>query len=104
MESNTQPAASNELDYNPGRLLDQLRLHLNLKNDAALAASLEVAAPVISKIRNLKLPVGATILIRMHEVSEISIRDLRALMGERRKSTSDRIGEGRRTTDKKKKK
>jgi hypothetical protein len=70
--------------YEPNTLLDQLILHLRLKNDAALARILEVAPPVISKIRHHRLPVGASLLIRMHEVSEMSIRDLRALMGDRR--------------------
>jgi hypothetical protein len=39
---------------------------------------------VISKIRHRRLPVGASLLIRMHEVSNLSIRDLRVLMGDRR--------------------
>jgi hypothetical protein len=30
------------------------------------------------------LPVGASLLIRMHEVSNLSIQELRTLMGERR--------------------
>ena len=31
-----------------------------------------------------RLPVGASLLIRMHEVTGMSIRDLRDLMGDRR--------------------
>jgi hypothetical protein len=71
-------------DYNPNRLLDTLLQNLRLKNDAALSRLLEVAPPVISKIRHHRLPVGASLLIRMHEVSELSIKDLRYLMGDRR--------------------
>ena len=70
--------------YDPNRLLDTLIQHLNLKNDAALSRALEVAPPVISKIRHHRLPVGASLLIRMHEVSELSIKELRRLMGDRR--------------------
>lgn len=70
--------------YDPNRLLDALIDALHLKNDAALSRALEVPPPVISKIRHHKLPVGAAMLIRMHEVTEISIRDLRYLMGDRR--------------------
>jgi len=51
-----------------------------LKNDAALSRALEVAPPVISKIRHNTLPIGATILIRMHEISDFSIRELREMM------------------------
>lgn len=39
-----------------------------------------MAPPVISKIRHATLPIGATLLIRMHEESDFSIGELRALM------------------------
>ncbi|RJG27759.1 hypothetical protein [Massilia cavernae] len=68
-------------EYDPNRVLDAIIDKLNLKNDAALSRALEVAPPVISKIRHRTLPIGATILLRMHEVSDFSIRELRALMG-----------------------
>ncbi len=70
--------------YDPNNLLDSLRDIMQLKNDAALSKALEVAPPVLSKIRHRRLPVGASMLIRMHEVSGLSIRDLRVLMGDRR--------------------
>jgi hypothetical protein len=66
--------------YNPNRLLDAIITKLELKNDAALSRVLEVAPPVISKIRHHTLPVGASILIRMHETTDFSIRELRELM------------------------
>lgn len=62
-----------------GQLLDAVMAKLGLKNDAALAIALEVAPPVISKIRHGRLPVGATILIRMHELTDIAIRELKAI-------------------------
>ena len=70
--------------YDPNRLLDALIQKLNLKNDAALSRALEVRPPVISKIRHRRLPVTASLLIRMHEVSALSIAELRQLMGDRR--------------------
>lgn len=73
-----------DFDYNPNNLLDNLIDHLRLRNDAALSRALEVAPPVISKIRHKKLPIGASLLIRMHELTDISIKDLRALMGDHR--------------------
>jgi len=76
------PLVSQE-GYDPNRLLDALIQKLNLKNDAALSRALEVRPPVISKIRHRTLPVGASLLIRMHEVSDLSIRELRILMGDR---------------------
>jgi hypothetical protein len=71
-------------EYDPNNLLDALIQRMALKNDAALSRALEVAPPVISKIRHRRLPIGASLLIRMHEVSDISIRELRNLMGDRR--------------------
>jgi hypothetical protein len=70
--------------YSPGNLLDALIGFLALKNDAALSRALEVAPPLISKIRNRGLPVSAAILIRMHEVSQYSVAELRFLMGDQR--------------------
>jgi hypothetical protein len=67
--------------YNPNRVLDAIIAKLQLKNDAALSRALAVAPPVISKIRHRTLPIGATILLRMHEISDFSIRELKALMG-----------------------
>lgn len=80
--------------YDPDNLLDKLIAKLNLKNDAALSRALEVAPPVISKIRHKRLPVGASLLIRMHEVSDLSIKELRDLMGDRREKfrISDKQG------------
>lgn len=75
---------TDQAEYDPNHLLDSLIEKLHLKNDAALSRVLEVAPPVISKIRHRRLPVGASLLIRMHEVSDLSIRDLRILMGDRR--------------------
>jgi hypothetical protein len=75
---------ADQVHYDPNNLLDSLIEKLNLKNDAALSRALEVAPPVISKIRHRRLPVGASLLIRMHEVSDLSIKELRVLMGDRR--------------------
>ena len=53
---------SSQETYNPNQLLDTLRERMKLKNDAALSRALEVAPPVISKIRHRTLPVGASLL------------------------------------------
>ncbi len=80
----TSNRLTDQLAYDPNNLLDALIEKMGLKNDAALSRALEVAPPVISKIRHRRLPVGASLLIRMHEVSALSIKDLRILMGDRR--------------------
>jgi len=80
----TQTPEPDDSEYSPARLLDVLEAKLRLKNDAALSRLLGVEAPTISKIRHKRLRVGAALLLRMHEVSNLSIDELRALMGDRR--------------------
>lgn len=75
---------SSQPSYDPNRLLDAIIERLHLKNDAALCRVLEVQPPVISKIRHGRLPVGASILIRLHEETGLHVRELRDLMGDRR--------------------
>jgi hypothetical protein len=70
--------------YEPNNLLDALKDILGSKNDAALSRTLKVASPIISKIRHHRLPVSAGLLIRMHDVTDLSVSDLQGMMGDRR--------------------
>jgi hypothetical protein len=74
-----------------GKLLDKLIQVMTLKNDASLARVLEVAPPVISKIRHGSLDIGGTILIRAHEESGISIASMKALIGKDRLYPINRV-------------
>src|ERR1700752_659367 len=85
MNDNDNPRLMSEESYDPNGLMDALIVKLDLKQDAALARALEVSPRVISKIRNKTLPVGAPMLIRMHEESGLAIHERRDLMGDRRK-------------------
>jgi hypothetical protein len=85
MTAATAGATNTEQVLDQAFLLDFLLGKLGVKNDAALARVLEVAPPVISKVRNLRLPVGPTLLIAMHELTGMSVAELRAVMGDRRK-------------------
>lgn len=75
---------SAEFDYKPEVLLDAVIAHLGIRNDAALSRRLEVAPPVISKIRRRTLPIGATLIIRIHEETGWTIKDIRSKMGDNR--------------------
>jgi len=90
MSSNTTktatPAPAGAVRYNPERLLDAVTAILNVKNDAALARALEVAGPVIHRIRRRHTPVRASILMRMQDASGIPIGELRAILGDKRKT------------------
>lgn len=76
---------SPESHYDQARLLDALLAHFKLQRDAHLAEKLGMSRPMICKLRKGAIPVGAAILIRMHEISGLSIRTLRVILGDRRK-------------------
>jgi plasmid maintenance system antidote protein VapI len=65
----------------PNRLFDFIIEKLGLKNDAALCRVLGVAPPVVSKIRHNKLPVTAGLMIKIHDVAGMSIREIRTFLG-----------------------
>lgn len=71
--------------YAPNNLIDAVIDRLNLKNDSHLSRVLGVQPYVISRIRHHKVPVGASVLVRMNQETGICIKALRTLMGDRRK-------------------
>jgi plasmid maintenance system antidote protein VapI len=64
----------------PNYFIDTLVSHLNLKNDAALSRFMDVAPPVLSKIRHGRLSVTATMLIKAHDATGLSINQLRDIL------------------------
>jgi hypothetical protein len=80
----TSSARSGNLHYKPSHLLDTLQSLFRVKNDRQLANRLEVAAPLICKIRGSKVDVPPWLLIHLHEETNFSVRDLRALLGDYR--------------------
>ncbi len=77
------------MTYNPDTLLDTLILNFGLKTDAELARKLNEPAPIISKIRHRRLPINARFIIKVHEVSGLSIKEIRGLMGDFRETFSE---------------
>lgn len=67
--------------YNPNGLVDEVINKLDLKSDAALARKFSVAPPVISKIRHHRLLVGATFMIKCHEIAGMSFPKIRSYVG-----------------------
>ena len=62
-------------------LLDEVIEILHLKNDAALARTLNVAPPVISKMRTGSLKVGNSMIIAIHESTGMTIAEIKRLAG-----------------------
>lgn len=69
-----------------GKLFNYLIDHyiIGKQNDAALARFLDVAPPMISKIRHGRLPVGNELMIRIHDKTQgdnrLSIDRIRELI------------------------
>jgi len=85
----TVPPASSGSDrdgeYNPDGLLNNIALQLKADDDIALGRILEVSQLLLARIRHRKMRVGATLLLRLHEVSGRSMQELRRMLGDRRK-------------------
>lgn len=71
--------------YDPNPLLDRLLKFAPDQSDTGLAAALGVTKSIISKIRNKHADISAEMLLNMHEMSGLSIRELRDLMGDTRR-------------------
>jgi hypothetical protein len=63
-----------------GGLFDKIIEDNKLKNDAALARFLQLNAPVVSKVRHGKLPVGDSLKINIHKRTGMSILKIEELI------------------------
>lgn len=60
-----------------GRMFDEVKSAHNLRSDAQLAFFLRVAPPVISKQRNGDLPVGDSMVLKLHEHGGLTVARIR---------------------------
>jgi len=79
-EKNTSGSANELLDHIIGKM--------GLKNDAALSRFLEVAPPVVSKMRNINLPFGAAHIVRLHEKTDWPIAYIKQYLPQEKKSVT----------------
>lgn len=80
----TEPITT-EKTYDPNHLIDEVMAKLALKNDAGFAKALKVEAPIIEKVRSSRLPLAGYLLMRLRELTGMSVSDLQGLMGDRRR-------------------
>lgn len=64
------------------KLIEGLKTLHRLRNDAALARKLQVAPPVISKLRHGILTIGDAFLVKIHDTFDMPIKQIRALYQE----------------------
>ena len=70
--------------YTPELFIDRLIRRLGLRSSSALARKVGLSPSVISKVRHRRLAVSGEILLKIHEETEIPIRELRHMMGDTR--------------------
>ena len=84
MRDSTDSLSLNSLDcptYDPVALLDFLRDKLPARNDSDVARKLGTYSALISKVRNKKHPLSAAMLLRIHDVTGIGIKELKEAAG-----------------------
>ena len=64
------------------RLFDHLLRTYKIKNDSALAAELGISRPGLSKIRNGFVGMGDSVVIAIHDVFDMSIKDIKGMLSE----------------------
>lgn len=82
-----KPVEEDNPHYDPEALLDTLMRLLGTRNDRQLATRLGVQPSQICKVRKRRVSVAPSLLISMHEETGLSLRQLRALMGDYRAHT-----------------
>lgn len=85
-----QTVGTDNPHYDPVALLDTLIGLLAVKNDRQLAQRLCVQASLICKVRHRRVAVSPALLISMQEETNLTFRQLRALMGDYRENTGPR--------------
>lgn len=63
------------------KVIDLVKDKTGVVSDAALCRLLDVKPSFISKIRHEHIPLGATMLVKLNEVSGIPIRDMKQALG-----------------------
>lgn len=63
------------------RLLDELIEFYGMKNGAETARALKVAPSVISKVRRGCMPLGASLILAIHERFDILVAEIRQMSG-----------------------
>ena len=70
--------------YAPDKFIDTLSKRLKIKNDAEFARQMGIPSSMLSRMRHRIIPISATILLNIHEQTNIPIKKLRRMMGDKR--------------------
>lgn len=73
--------SNTNVKYNASGLLDEAAKRLGAKSDAELSRALLVAPPVISKLRRNRMPVGDSMILKLHEIADMPVKEIRTFIG-----------------------
>jgi plasmid maintenance system antidote protein VapI len=73
--------------YDPGLFLDRLLSQLHLADDSQLARTLKMNKKVLISIRERRQPISGSMLMRMQEVTGLTVEELRHMLKDRRKTS-----------------
>lgn len=62
------------------KLLDYLKDKYRLESDMELARELGVSAPTLSRVRTGHKPVGANLILAIHDAFEMPIKDIKGML------------------------
>jgi plasmid maintenance system antidote protein VapI len=68
-------------NYAPNHLLNKVMEMIDLESDAALARAIRVDPASISKVRRKVVPLGESMLLRLHELTGLPAKELRKMGG-----------------------
>ncbi len=71
--------------YSPSDLLDKLMYLFNLKNEISFSKKFGFSPSHISKLRHKRTVISPNFLLRIHDISQISISELKKMMKDKRK-------------------
>ena len=77
----TTPRVSTRINRIPANtLLDELIKLTQVSNDASLCNKLNVAPPMLSKIRHNRVPVTSAFILNVHETLHVPVAQIRRWM------------------------
>ncbi|WP_136420307.1 hypothetical protein [Herbaspirillum sp. ST 5-3] len=66
--------------YSPNRLINKVQEMMRIQSDLQLAIAISVDRTTIAKIRKKKVPVGASMLLRLHDLTGLPAKELQKWM------------------------
>ncbi len=70
--------------YDPEALFARLCIRLGVKSYSALGLKIGLSPSAVSKVRNRKVVISSEILLKIHDATDIPLRELRRWMGDTR--------------------